>query len=88
MWKPRIVNDSTMADIIAELHNKTGRTFDKEDANKLIMKHCKEKLTKAGHILLNFDKGLKPSILRNYTTEIAMNHSMFLMQTSVAKTSK
>ena len=51
------------------------------------MKHCNEKLTKAGHIPLNFDERLKPSTLRNYTTEIAMNHSMSLMQTSIAKTS-
>jgi hypothetical protein len=51
------------------------------------MKHCNEKLIKAGHIPLNFDKGLKPSTLRNDTTKIAMNHSMSLTQTSVAKKS-
>jgi len=85
--KPRIVDDSTMADIIADLHNETGRTFGKEDVNKLIMKHCIEKLTKAGHIPLNFNIRLKPSTLHNYATEIAMNHSMSLMQTSIAKTS-
>ena len=84
--KPRIVDNSTMADIITDLHNETGRTFGKEDVNKLIMKHCNKKVTKAGHIPLNFDKKLKPSTLRNYTTEIAMNHSMSLTQTSVAKT--
>jgi hypothetical protein len=85
--KPKIVDDSTMADIIVDLHNETGRTFGKEDVNKLILKHCNEKLTKAGHIPLNLDERLKPSTLRNYTTEIAMNHSMSLTQTSIAKTS-
>ncbi len=76
-----------MADIITDLHNETGRTFRKEDVNKLIMKHCNKKVTKAGHLPLNFDEKLKPSTLRNYTTEIAINHSMSLTQTSVAKTS-
>lgn len=85
--KPRIVDNSTMADIITDLHNETGRTFGKEDVNKLIMKHCNKKVTKAGHLPLNFDEKLKPSTLRNYTTEIAINHSMSLTQTSVAKTS-
>ena len=51
------------------------------------MKHCNKKVTKAGHLPLNFDEKLKPSTLRNYTTEIAINHSMSLTQTSVAKTS-
>ena len=85
--KPRIVDNSMMADIITDLHNETGRTFGKEDVNKLIMKHCNKKVTKAGHLPLNFDEKLKPSTLRNYTTEIAINHSMSLTQTSVAKTS-
>ena len=85
--KPRIFDDSTMADIIADLHNETGRTFGEEDVNKLIIKHCNEKLTKAGHIPLNLDERLKPSTLRNYTTKIAMNHSMSLTQTSIANTS-
>ena len=85
--KPRIVDNSTMADIITDLHNETGRTFGKKDVNKLIMKHCNKKVTKAGHLPLNFDEKLKPSTLRNYTTEIAINHSMSLTQTSVAKTS-
>ena len=31
--KPRIVDNSTMADIITDLHNETGRTFGKEDVN-------------------------------------------------------
>ena len=83
----RIVNDYMMADIIADLHNETGRTFGKEDVNQLIMNHCNDKLTKVGHIPLNFDERLKPSTLHDYTTEIAMNHSMSLTQTSVAKTS-
>jgi hypothetical protein len=44
-------------------------------------------MTKAGHIPLSLDERLKPSTLRNYTTKIAMNHSMSLTQTSIAKTS-
>ena len=45
-----------------------------------------QKVTKAGHIPLNFDEKIKPSTLRNYTTKIAMNHNMSLSQTSVSKT--
>ena len=40
--KPRIVDDSTLADIIADLLNETGRMFGKEDVNKLITKHCRK----------------------------------------------
>ncbi len=54
--KPRIVDDSTMTKIIVHLHQEPGRTFGKEDINKMIMKHCYDKLTKAGHIPLNLDK--------------------------------
>ena len=54
--KPRIVDNSTMADIITDLHNETGRTFGKEDVNKLIIKHCNKKVTTASHIPLNFDE--------------------------------
>ena len=84
--KPRIIDDSTMSKIIVDLHKEPGRTFGKEDINKMIMKHCNEKLTKAGHIPLKLDKQLKATILSNYITEIAMNQSISLMQTSVAKT--
>ena len=45
--KPRIVDNSTMTEIIVDLHKETGRTFGKEDINKMIMKHCNEKLTKS-----------------------------------------
>ena len=85
--KPRIVDNSTMAHIIVDLYKETGRTFGKEDVNKMITKHCNEKLTKAGHIPSNFDEGLKPLTLHNYTIEIVMNHSMSLTPTSIAKTS-
>ncbi len=84
--KLRIVDDSTMTKIIVDLHKEPGRIFGKEDINKMIMNHCYEKLTKAGHKPLNLDKQFKATTLSNYTTEIAMNHSMSLTQTSVAKT--
>ena len=54
--KLRIVDDSTTTKIIVYLHKEPGRTFGKEDINKMIMKHHNEKLTKAGHIPLNLDK--------------------------------
>ena len=33
----------TMADIIADPHNKIGRTFGKDYVNQLMMKHCNKK---------------------------------------------
>ncbi len=52
-----------MTEINVTIHKETDRTFGKEDINKIRMKHCNEKLAKAGHVSLNLDDQLNPSML-------------------------
>jgi hypothetical protein len=66
--------------------SESGRTYGREDINKMIVEHQNKMISEAGHMPLNPDRQLKPTTLQNYAAELAMNSNLSLTQTSISKT--